>query len=129
MAKEKPGVTITDEADFGADSTYISKSEKELRQLALDVISGQVFGSWSLRESELQHLGMVFMPMMFLDDISRKMLERNKIVHFYGHMKDTFDRSLNGLPLFYSVRVLDQADTERLNVWIKKLQDFMEEDV
>ena len=89
MAKEKPGVTITGEGEFGVESQYVAKPEAEIRQLALDVLAGQVFGTWSLRESDMSSVGMIFMPIMLMGDIQRKALQRDKIVHFYGHMRDS----------------------------------------
>ena len=129
MAKEKPGVTIEDEKEFSAESQYRSKSEAEIRQLALDVISGQVFGTWSIPEYERHNTGMIFMPVMLMSDIDRKGMVRDGVVHLYGHMRDSFERSLNGMPLFHAFHTLDKKDTERLNKWIKRLNEVMTEDL
>ncbi len=129
MSKEKPGVTIEDEHAFGTESEYKAKPEAEIRQLALDVLSGQVFGSWQLHESERSNIGMVFMPIMLMGDIQRKAMQRDGIVHFYGHMRDSFERSINGMPMFHAVHMLDRSDTERLNKWIKRLNEVMTEDL
>lgn len=129
MAKEKPGVTITGEGEFGVESQYVAKPEAEIRQLALDVLAGQVFGTWSLRESDMSSVGMIFMPIMLMGDIQRKALQRDKIVHFYGHMRDSFERSINGMPMFHAVHMLNAEDTERLNKWIKRLNDVMTEEL
>lgn len=129
MAKEKPGVTIEAESAFGVESQYTRKHEADIRQLALDVISGQVFGTWTMREYERSNLGMVFMPIMLMDDIQRKALVRDGVVHFYGHMKDSFERSINGMPMFHKVHMLDVEDTKRLNRWIARLNEVMTEEL
>lgn len=129
MAKEKPGVTVEGEGEFGTQSQYVSKPEAEIRRLALDVLSGQVFGTWSLKKHEMNSIGMIFMPIMLMGDIQRKAIQRDGIVHFYGHMRDSFERSINGLPMFHAVHMLDAADTERLNKWIERLNDVMTEEL
>ena len=70
-----------------------------------------------------------FMPIMLMGDIQRKAIQRDGIVHFYGHMRDSFERSINGLPMFHAVHMLDAADTERLNKWIERLNDVMTEEL
>ena len=129
MSKEKPGVTIDEEHEFGTESQYKAKPEAEIRQLALDVLAGQVFGTWSIHESERSNIGMVFMPIMLMGDIQRKALARDGVVHFYGHMRDSFERSINGMPMFHVVHMLDANDTNRLNKWIKRLNEVMTEDL
>lgn len=129
MSKDKPGVTIEDEKEFGVASLYVSKAEADIRQLALDVLSGQVFGTWDIADHEKQHMGMVFMPIMLMDDITRKGMVRDGVVHFYGHMRDSFERGINGMPMFHVVNMLDKIDTERMNKWITRLNAVMTEEL
>lgn len=67
------------------------------------------------------------MPLILADDLLRKQWERDGIAHFYGDMKDTMSRSINGYPIFHSMRALTLADTKRIVNMAKKMQEAMNE--
>lgn len=96
------------------DNQYVRKTKDEIRQLALDNMAGQVFGTWQMRESDLSVIRSVFLPLSFINDFIMKGWERDEIMHFYGHLKDSFNRSINGMPCFHSFYVINQSDLERM---------------
>ena len=122
---ETPGIKIVEDGEVAEKSAYVRKTDREIKDLAFEVRAGQVFGSWMLRESELQYLPMVFMPLIALDDLGRKRLMCDGVLHFYGHMKDSAPRSINGMPMFFSMGFLNAEDAARIDVALKKLEDFL----
>lgn len=101
---------------------YVRKSKDEIRKLALDNIAGSVFGSWQLREYDQSLVRSVFLPLIAIDDFVIKSWERDEIMHVYGHMHDSLNRSINGLPIFHSIYVINQPDLER----VFKMQKLIE---
>lgn len=97
-----------------AENQYVAKTKEEIRKLALDNMAGQVFGSWQMREHEKNHISMVFLPLIAINDFYIKEWERDEIIHLYGHLKDALNRSINGMPIFHTFSVINQSDLERV---------------
>ena len=57
------GATKFIEGSLEAGSTYVRKTDAEIRKFAMDLYGGQIFVSWQLREYEKDMLTMVFMSM------------------------------------------------------------------
>jgi len=100
--------------DIAAEPQYARKTDAEICQLARGIISGAIFGSWSICESDLHLLPCIFMPLSMFNDIHRKILARDGVVHFYGEIVNSVQRSINGLPMFFDMYFLNQEDTDRL---------------
>jgi hypothetical protein len=128
MSKGDDNKTVIEEGFLGAESDYERKTDREIRELALGIRSGTVFGSWMIPEHQSELLANVFMPLVFLNDIQRKSLIRNKVTQFYGYLKDAAPRSINGMPMFFAMHMLDAEDCTRLNASLKKLEDFVGKD-
>jgi hypothetical protein len=119
---------IVEEGELGATSEYVRKTNQEIRELALGMRSGTVFGSWMLRDYEKDLLTNVFMPLIFMNDIQHKAIVRDNIAHFYGYLKDAAPRAINGLPIFYSMFMINAEDCLRLKAAGEALEAFMKED-
>jgi hypothetical protein len=88
--------------------------EAELKEFIFGLCDGRIFTSAHLREHELEFLQIVFMPLglgMFRDHTENEM---KKIEQELGVMWEWIDkagpRSINGLPSFFSVRMLCKSD-------------------
>ena len=83
--------------------------EQGLRQLAMDIIEGKVFGTWGIPESESPNtIGMIFMPLI----LGAKVDEGT--AHVYEYMSEAGPRSINGYPIFFSCRMLSKTDADAL---------------
>ncbi len=125
MAK-KTAKTIITEGELEEGNHYVRKTNAEIRELALGLRSGTIFGSWQLREPDL--LVNVFMPLLFMTDVQRKSLIRDEVIHFYGAIADAAPRSINGYPIFFSMQLLNKEDAERMNAALKQLEAFMSDE-
>jgi hypothetical protein len=92
--------------------TYTHKTDEEIKQLALDINRGLVWGSWTLKPT--QDPKFAFMPLMFLTDEQIGELEKDDIVHFYEYIEKAGPRSVNGLPCFMSMNCLDRVDARKV---------------
>lgn len=102
---------------------YARKSNREIRELAAGIHAGSIFGSWMIRPADM--IPNVFMCLRFMDDIQTKMMQRDDIVHVYGYIKDAAPRSINGMPIFYSMYMLNIEDVNRVKEALKQLEAFM----
>lgn len=122
----KDGVTRIENEIYPAGSQYVRRSNTEIRELALGVLSGTVFATWMIHESDANLLGSIFMPLLLMSSIDRKTFERDNIVHFYESIEKSAPRSINGYPIFFSMKLLNEEDFDRLRDKIAKLKNFME---
>jgi hypothetical protein len=122
MAREKE----IEYGEVGAETQYVPLSEEALKELAIGVVNDKVFGSWMLPEYELNLLGMIFMPLSLMDDISRKQMRRDGIVHLFQWKSEAGPRGINGYPIFMSFRTLNEDDTKRLSKKIKQVQEALD---
>lgn len=99
-----------------------SRTDQEIKQLALDVHAGQVFGSWNIPAHEQGSLGMVFMPLVLMGSLSAKLMERDGIVHLYEYLDKAGPRSINGMPCFFSMSTLNRDEFERMVAGVRKLE-------
>ena len=86
-----------------------SRSDDEIRALAVDVIEGKVFGSWMVPHEDSDLLGSIFMVLNFLD-----LDGREDIGHVYEYLGEAGGRGVNGYPSFMSIRYLNKEECRRL---------------
>lgn len=99
-------------------------SEQELKELALDIDRGMVFGSWALTLDEVRSS---FMPLMFINpsDIP------SNGAYIYEYLSEAGPRSINGRPVFFSMRILPIENISKLKEMLQQLENqrrqFLEE--
>lgn len=104
---------------------YTTKTNNEIKELALRLYRGEIFTSLQLRDLE-HELSRVFMPIGFLDIVSIKVLTESNVGMFYSEMKHAAPRCINGLPMFFSVDYISEEDTDRLLKKYNQVVDLME---
>jgi len=115
---------VTDSEGFVA---YVPKSDKNIRELALGLMSGSVFCDRMLDSP--RDMSMVFMPLAFMDkpaiDGLIKLLEPKEEggPHgmIYEWMGKAGPRSINGMPIFTSLQTLSADDVARVDAMIDKI--------
>jgi hypothetical protein len=107
-------------------SQYVPLSEERLKQLAIDSLNGQVFGTWMIPEQDANLISSIFMVVALMDDISRKELRRDGIVHLYEEWAKAGPRSINGYPMFMSAGMLNADDCVRLQKKITQVKEALD---
>lgn len=113
------------EETVSIQSEYRRKTDAEIRALALGVQAGTVFGTWMLPDEDQRLLPTIFMPLMGLDDLHRKKILRDGVVHLWGDMRDAVQHSINGYPIFTKMGFLDREDAGRIACALKALEVFL----
>lgn len=95
------------------------KTEQELKQLALDISDGKVFGSWDIPEGQDHMLGSIFMVLLFLTEDQRK----EKPHAIYEYFDKAGPRSVNGFPIFMSCHYLSKEETTQLQALVELIHE------
>lgn len=110
------------------ENQYIPKTKDQIRQIALDNLAGTIYGSWQLAEHDKDIVSVIFLPLSFTNDFHFKGWQRDEITHFYGHIADSLNRSINGRPIFSRFDVINDTDLKRVFKMQKRLSEIEEED-
>ncbi|KKN33959.1 hypothetical protein LCGC14_0798410 [marine sediment metagenome] len=97
------------------------KTEQEIRELAIDIVEGKVYGSWEIKDVE--DIKLVFMVLAFCAPSQLKELEAKKIEHVYEYLDKAGPRSINKMPSFFSMQCLTKDETLALLPLIKQLKE------
>jgi hypothetical protein len=90
-------------------------SAEDIKELAVGIMAGSVFGSWGVRSGD--DLGMVFMPLVLGGRPPACAM------HIYEWLEKSGPRSINGMPIFTSYRVLTFDDSKRVHSMLQKLKE------
>lgn len=96
------------------------RTEQEIKQLAIDIVEGKVFGTWNLKHPE--DVGMIFMAVNFFSSDQMKKLESDNIVHFYEYLDKAGPMSANSMPTFFSMNYLTEDEVDILQPMVEKLK-------
>jgi hypothetical protein len=137
---------------------HIEHTEEELKTIVKDVYDGKIFTSLHLSEDDQHLVTSVFMPLLFLGaapsfPLSTKNIKKdrkNKLIYMEEYQKwcdETQEReefmknigmvyeenseavrSINGYPMFMSLKIVSQVDTKRFiemyNKYVKMREEF-----
>jgi hypothetical protein len=101
------------------------KTKEELKQLAMDIVEGRVFGTWNLSKQE--EIAMSFMALLFAGPEQAQSAIDREVVHIYEYLDKAEPRYVNGKPIFFSHHELTKQEIEVLNPLIDRLQKMREE--
>ena len=105
---------------------YVSKTDQEIKDLALSVFRREVFISDILPPNQANELvPRVFLPVANLGDEDVAFMKQNKITLFYAHMSDALSLNFRykDWPLFRAFQMLNSVDHSRLlNEYVSLLE-------
>jgi len=96
--------------------------EKKLRELAMDICDGKIFHDRMIGPDRLrQDVGMVFMPFALgaLEGLKPK-----TIGLMYEYYDKAGPRSVNGMPCFFSFRILHRNNLDDLQKYMEEIDYF-----
>lgn len=100
-----------DEHDKQILHPLVALEEKELREFVNMYLAGAVFTDRNIRDQNM--LTMVFMPLALGALAGWTRADLNQVGCFWAEMKDAGPRSINGMPCFFSVRMMNRSDADR----------------
>jgi hypothetical protein len=104
-----------------------SKTEKELNQIARDLHAGRIYTDLHIPEHEAMGLIMVFLPLGFMEKGAREELLNDEPGLLYEYLDEANPRSVNGMPTFMSMQILNKKDAEKVLDKTRKLDDAISE--
>lgn len=106
---------------------YQELSNKDIAKLALEIYRGEIFTDRHIREGEGQDvLGMIFMPLIMMNDDQRQELIDNPPGLVYEYRASAGPRAINGYPMFSSCRFLAQEAADKVWKKYKEIRASME---
>ncbi len=90
----------------------VPKTDEELKQIAEDLWAGRIFSDRNIKRAE--DIPMVFMALIFLKKEQIEQLEKQQMDFFYEYMSQATPTGVNGMPTFFSVRMLTKPETKRM---------------
>lgn len=97
--------------------------QDELRKFVLGLADGRLFTSGHLREHETDLLPMIFLPLALGALSQCERFDAAKIGAFWEWNSKASPRSINGLPIFFSVRMINVRDWQRANAAVAAEQE------
>ena len=92
-------------------------TDKEAKQLAIDIHEGRVFGTWSIDPDHAERMiPTIFMPVAMGAPVPEG------TAHLYQYMDKANSRSVNGYPTFFSFELMDAETHRRVGKHIETLQ-------
>jgi hypothetical protein len=107
-------IETLDDGEMTGGNQYTPLSDESVKQLAGDLYSDKIFGSWMLPDDQIESMFMVFMALIFVDDITKKQWKRDNTYFFYEYYDKAGPRSINGMPVFMSFHILSGDDVKRI---------------
>lgn len=95
------------------------KTNEELKEIAVGIRNGTIFTDRNIRD--VQILGIVFMPLMFMSADQESKMEDIGMV--YEYMEKASSRGINGYPIFMSMSLLTKDETNIVLDYYKKLEE------
>jgi hypothetical protein len=105
------------------------KAHEELKQIAMDLVDGKIFSDRHLGESNQSMLGSVFMPIVLgaFSKMTEEELKEGKVSFIYEYLSEAGPMAVNGMPTFFSMRVLNKEETEIMFEYHDKYASLKEE--
>ena len=99
------------------------KSDRELRQIAMDFVDGKIFTDRHLRPNEADLVSHVFMPLGLMDNEKMSVFLADKPRLIYEYLDSVSPRGLavNGYPIFFSMRFLNEEETGVVMGYVEEL--------
>ena len=98
------------------------KTDKELKEIALGINSGTIISSMTVRNEEMSS---VFIPLALMDAKQFKKFVDMKPGMVYEHIDQAMPRSVNGMPMFTSIQILDLDEYHKLIEIINELKKWL----
>lgn len=89
-----------------------SMTDEQIKELALALFKGSVFTDRHIDNQE--DISRVFMPLVFIKQETIDEWKVNPPGMLYEYISEASPRSINGMPMFFSVRIVSVPDTKKV---------------
>ncbi len=99
----------------------------EKREIAIGIFNGSIFTSAQIEKKDMNLFPSIFFVLMLMEKKQRDEIISGDIGVFWEYMNKASPRSINGYPMFASVRTLNKADWEDVRKMVLKLTEASKE--
>lgn len=101
-------------------------SLEDIAKIAKDIATDKIFSSCHMTEHELSNIGLVFMPIALggLSDLSDA--DKEDIGMIYEYYDKAGPRGINGMPMFFSCRLVNKNDTKMIFEKVDKIKALID---
>lgn len=98
------------------------KTDEQLKQLAKDIFTGLVFTNNHIPPDDPMALGIVFIPLVMMNDEQQKDFESKKPGMVYEYLDKAGPRSMNGLPMFMSFQFVTEDEYVKVRAFYEEFK-------
>lgn len=107
---------------------YPFKTEAELKNLALGMLTGHLITSDYVLERSPGCMGVVFLPLSFMPEDERQHWRDQGVTMFYAWIQNALgSRGINGLPIFMEVGMLHRDEHKRIYEIVRELTEVLQD--
>ena len=96
----------------------------ELSQLAQDIFYGKVFGSWMVAPEHMKLMERIFVPLQWAFKGQYNL--PNDIATLYEYRDKAWPLTIEGYPVFFSMKFLTKDELSKLQIMLRTLQKIKE---
>lgn len=115
---------MSDEIKDQIDSALGGMAEEELRKLAQEIVEGKVFTDRDVRQGDHDILPVIFIPLSLMPNVHAWGADAGLV---YEYWDQAGPRSINGYPIFFSVRKVIKKDMPALEHYVKTFWEMKKE--
>jgi len=114
FTKDLPWEEDPSEEDAKWMFTMPEVDDEELKKIAMGVHSGTIFSTDHMGAHDMNLVGSVFMPMLLGGIGYARHSLINNITFVYEYLSEAGPRCINGMPIFFSCRMLNREQHKRM---------------
>lgn len=103
---------------------YTSLTEEDIKKLAGDIYLGLVFTDRHIENPS--DIPRVFVPLMLMGEEQIEELRSNPPGMIYEYIENASPMGIDGMPIFFSFRLLDQEDVKKVNKKYIQIKEAVE---
>lgn len=103
---------------------YTSSTDEDIKKLADDIYKGLVFTDRHIKNPDDIHR--VFIPLTLMKEEQIEEFKANPPGMIYEYMEKAGPMSINGMPIFFSFRFLNQEDSKKVFDKYNKIKEAVE---
>ena len=96
-------------------------SDEEIKKLAEDLYKGLIYTDKHIQDPN--DVARVFQPLIFLKEEQLEELKNNPPGLIYENWSEAGPRSINGMPMFWSFKMISQEDSKKLFEYYNKIKE------
>lgn len=105
------------------DVKWKDKTDEELKEIAKDLWAGRIFSDRHITDAP-EMLKCVFLSLAFASRKDVEKMKKREVSFIYEYMDRAGPRAINGMPTFFSCRMLTKSETNKMFEYYGKFKEL-----